>query len=328
MATPTFLVGDPNPIVDLGGDPANPAALPGGGLGRDPNVQQLAGNLVTLNPAGQALAPVTAQGNAAAAPAINLQNIPPGPQFSQAQTQAMTNAGVVPASVIQEIQGGKTPYQTAMEVALRSTDYLQNANVTATKANEFREVAVERLKRIYNRLRSIYPIVENMQQGAAAAQDAQRIAQEAQQALVDLINAVNSQGFISQNQANAMADLASQLSQLNIPQMMAGLVQQINNLSYVLRNELQAQGGAVPPDVVPPVVMTGGRRKRKKAKKSRKKKKKHKGGFKYTRIANSRRSLRMTRRKSLRHKRHHKKHNKKHNKKHKRTKKHRRRKRR
>jgi len=50
------------------------------------------------------------------------------------------------------------------------------------------------------------------------------------------------------------------------------------------------------------------------------KKKKHKGGFKYSRIANSRRSLRMTRRKSLRHKKHHKKH--------KRTKKHRRRKRR
>lgn len=327
MATPTFLVGDPNPIVDLGGDPANLTALPGGGLGRDQNVQQLAGNLVTLNPAGQALAPVTAQGNAAAAPAINLQNIPPGPQFSQAQTQAMTNAAVVPASVMQEIQGGKTPYQTAMEVALRSTDYLQNANVTATKANEFREVAVERLKRIYNRLRSIYPIVENMQQGAVAAQNAQQLAQQAQQALVDLINAVNSQGFISQNQADAMADLASQLSQLNIPQMMAGLTQQINNLSHVLRAELTAQGG-IAPDVVPPVMMTGGRRARKKAKKSRKKKKKHKGGFKYTRIANSRRSLRMTRRKSLRHKRHHKKHNKKHNKKHKRTKKHRRRKRR
>ena len=190
----------------------------------------------------------------------------------------------------------------------------------ANSANQFREVAVERLRRIYNRLQSIIPIVTNMQQNAAAAQNAQQIAQQAQQALVDLINAVNSQGYISQNQADAMADLASQLSQLNIPQMMAGLTQQINNLSYVLRNELQAQGGAVPPDVAPPVVMTGGRRKRKKGKKSRRKKKKHKGGFKYSRIANSRRSLRMTRRKSLRHKKHHKKH--------KRTKKHRRRKRR
>ena len=66
--------------------------------------------------------------------------------------------------------------------------------------------------------------------------------------------------------------------------------------------------------------LVGGRRKRKKGKKTRRKKKKHKGGFKYTRIANSRRSLRMTRRKSLRHKTHHKKR--------KRTKKHRGRKRR
>ena len=38
------------------------------------------------------------------------------------------------------------------------------------------------------------------------------------------------------------------------------------------------------------------------------KKKKHKGGFKYTRLARSRRSLRMSRRKSLR--RQHKKHKK------------------
>ncbi len=307
----------PNQIANLGGDPAAPTPLPDprGIVAIDPNVQPLAGNLVTDNPAGQPLVPVTGA-NAQSAPAIAVQA--QGPQnFTPAQDQAMTN--VAPASVQQEIQGGKTPYQTAMEVALRSADYLQNANLVANSANQFREVAVERLRRIYNRLQSIIPIVTNMQQNAAAAQNAQQIAQQAQQALIDLINAVNSQGYISQNQADAMADLASQLSQLNIPQMMAGLVQQINNLSYVLRNELQAQGG-VPPDVVPPVVMTGGRRKRKKAKKSRKKKKKHKGGFKYSRIANSRRSLRMTRRKSLRHKKHHKKH--------KRTKKHRRRKRR
>jgi hypothetical protein len=312
-----------NPIADLGGDPGAPTPLPDarGIVAIDPNVQPLAGNLVTDNPAGQPLVPVTAPGNAAAAPDIAAQApLQPALPFTQQQTQAMRNAA--PASVMQEINGGKTPYQTAMEVAHTTADYLQNANLVANRANQFREVAVERLRRIYNRLQSIIPIVTNMQQGAAAAQNAQQIAQQAQQALVDLINAVNSQGYISQNQADAMADLASQLSQLNIPQMMAGLVQQINNLSYVLRNELGAQGAIVPPDQPGP--MTGGRRKRKKAKKSRKRKKKHKGGFKYTRIANSRRSLRMTRRKSLRHKTHHKKHNKKH----KRTKKHRRRKRR
>jgi len=154
-------------IGDLGGDPANPTPLPGGGLPIDPNVQPLAGNLVDQNPGGQALVPVTAQGNPAAAPAIAAQA--QGPQFSQAQNQAMEQTA--PASVQGEIQNGKTPYQTAMEVALRSTDYLQNANLVANRANQFREVAVERLRKIYNRLQSIVQIVTNMQQGAAAAQN-------------------------------------------------------------------------------------------------------------------------------------------------------------
>ena len=301
----------PNPIADLGGDPANPTPLPVAGLGIDPNAQPLVGNLVNVGPGGGALVPVTGA-NPQSAPVIPAQGA--GPAFTPAQTQAMTNAA--PASVQQEMaNANKTPYQTAMEVALRSTDYLQNANVTATKANEFREVAVERLRTIFNRLQSINAIVANMQQGAAAAANAQQIAQQAQQALIDLINVVNSQGFINQNQADAMADLASQLSQLNIPQMMAGLVQQINNLSHILRNELQAPGGVVAPDAVPPLLMIGGRRRRKKkAKKTRRKKKK--GGYKFTRAAISRRSLRQSRRKSLRSK----------HKKRKRTKKHRKRK--
>jgi len=309
----------PNLIADLGGDPANPTALPVAGLGPDPNAQPLVGNLVNVTPGGGPLAPLTGA-NAQSAPPIPAQVA--GPAFTPAQTQAMTNAA--PASVQQEIaNANKTPYQTAMEVALRSTDYLQNANVTATKANEFREVAVERLRTIFNRLQSINAIVANMQQGAAAAANAQQIAQQAQQALIDLINAVNSQGFISQNQADAMADLASQLSQLNIPQMMAGLVQQINNLSYILRNELQAQGGVVAPDAIPPLLMIGGRRRRKK-KAKRTRKKKHKGGYKFTRAAISRRSLRQSRRKSL--SRQHTKHKKhKRRKKRKQTKKRRRR---
>lgn len=291
----------PNPIADLGGDPANPTALPGAGLGPEPNAQPLVGNLVNVGPGGGPLIPVTGV-NLQSAPNIAAQVV--GPAFTDAQTNAMTAAA--PASVQQEMAGAnKTPYQTAMEVALRSTDYLQNANVAATKANEFREVAVERLRTIFNRLQSINAIVANMG-------NAQQVAQQAQQALIDLINAVNSQGYINQNQADAMADLASQLSQLNIPQMMAGLVQQINNLSYILRNELQAPGGVVAPDALPPLLMIGGRRRRKKkAKKTRKKK--HKGGYKFTRAAISRRSLRQSRRKSM-------------SRQHKKTKKHRKRK--
>jgi hypothetical protein len=303
----------PNLIADLGGDPGNPTALPGAGLGPDPNAQPLVGNLVNVGPGGGPLAPVIGA-NPQSAPNIPAQLA--GPAFTPAQMQTMTNAAVVPASVIQEMaNANKTPYQTAMEVALRSTDYLQNANVSATKANEFREVAVERLRTIFNRLQSINAIVAQIQQGAGAAQQAQQMAQQAQQALVDLINAVNSQGYINQNQADAMADLASQLTQLNIPQMMAGLVQQINNLSFILRNELQAPGGLVAPDALPPLLMIGGRRKKKKAKRTRKKK--HKGGYKFTRAAISRRSLRQSRRKSLRSKRkrtrkHHKRKRRKH----------------
>ena len=313
----------PNPIIDLGGDPANPTALPVAGLGPDPNAQQLVGNLPTIrpDPAGGPLVPVIGA-NAQSAPPIPAQVV--GPAFTPAQMQTMTNAAVVPPSVIQEMNNAnKTPYQIAMEVALRGTDYLQNANITAGKANQFREVAVERLRTIFYRLQSINAIVAQIQQGAGAAQQAQQIAAQAQQALVDLINAVTSQGFISQNQADAMADLASRLTDLNIPQMMAGLVQQINNLSYILRNELQAPGGVVAPDAIPPLLMIGGRRRRKKkAKKTRRKKKK--GGYKFTRAAISRRSLRQSRRKSL--SRQHTKHKKhKRRKKRKQTKKRRRR---
>jgi uncharacterized protein YunC (DUF1805 family) len=187
------------------------------------------------------------------------------------------------------------------------------SNNIAGKANEFRTVAVQRLREIYGRLLSIKDQVAVMGPAAAAAGNAQA-------ALVELIDAVNAQGYIDPQQAQAMADLATALQGVDIPQMMAGLIGEINQIAntvgVVLGNRNANDQGPVP--------MTGGRRKRKKAKKSRKRKKKHKGGFKYTRIANSRRSLRMTRRKSLRHKTHHKKHNKKH----KRTKKHRRRKRR
>jgi hypothetical protein len=147
-------------------------------------------------------------------------------------------------------------------------------------------------------------------------------AADAQAALVELINEVHRSGMTPQ-QGQAMADLASRLTDLNIPQMMAGLVQQINNLSYILRNELQAPGGVVAPDAIPPLLMIGGRRRRKKkAKKTRRKKKK--GGYKFTRAAISRRSLRQSRRKSL--SRQHTKHKKhKRRKKRKQTKKRRRR---
>ena len=222
---------------------------------------------------------------------------------------ALNPAGPQPAAVPAGTPGGMDAWQLAIQNAQLGANYLQNSNYVAEKANEFRTVAVQRLREIYGRLLSIQDQVAVMGPAAAAAGNAQA-------ALVELIDAVNAQGYIDPQQAQAMADLATALQGVDIPQMMAGLMGEINQIAntvgVVLGNRNANDQGPVP--------LVGGRRKRKKAKKSRKKKKKHKGGFKYTRIANSRRSLRMTRRKSLRHKTHHKKR--------KRTKKHRGRKRR
>ncbi len=231
-----------------------------------------------------------------------------GPDAARANLAALAldPAGAQPAAVpAPAAAAGLDAWQLAIQNAQLGANYIQNSNYVAGKANEFRTVAVERLREIYGRLLSI-------QQLAGAAGNAQA-------ALVELIDAVNAQGYIDPQQAQAMADLATELQGIDIPQMMAGLIGEVNAIAGAVGVT------AGPPRVANaadqgPIPLVGGRRKRKKAKKSRKKKKKHKGGFKYTRIANSRRSLRMTRRKSLRHKTHHKKR--------KRTKKHRGRKRR
>jgi hypothetical protein len=157
-------------------------------------------------------------------------------------------------------------WQSAMRNAQLGTQYIQNSNFIAGKANTFREIAVIRLREIYGRLLSISARAGNA--GAATA--------AAQAALVELINAVNSQGYIQPQQAQAMADLAEQLNQINIPQMMAGVVGEINDIAAavgVLRNEDRVgdDAGSIP--------LVGGRKKKakntrkKQAKKTRKKKK-------------------------------------------------------
>ena len=264
--------------------------------GADPAVDPLAN---PLQPAG-AVTPYAA---------------PAGPNAARPTeaSLALNPAGPQPAAVPAGTPGGMDAWQLAIQNAQLGANYLQNSNNVAEKANEFRTVAVQRLREIYGRLLSIKDRVAVLGPAEAAARNAQA-------ALVELIDAVNAQGYIDPQQAQAMADLATELQGIDIPQMMAGLIGEVNAIAG-------AVGGidAGPPRVANaadqgPIPLVGGRRKRKKGKKTRRKKKKHKGGFKYTRIANSRRSLRMTRRKSLRHKTHHKKR--------KRTKKHRGRKRR
>jgi len=222
-------------------------------------------------------------------------------------------AGPQPAAVPVGTPGGTDAWQLAIQNAELGANYIQNSNYVAGKANEFREVAVIRLREIYGRLLSISAQAALIGPAAAAAA-------QAQAALVDLINAVNAQGYIDPQQAQAMADLAEQLQHVDIPQMMAGLIGEINAIA-------QAVGVVVgnrDPGDTGPVPLQGGRRKKKAKKTCRKK---HKGGYKFTRAAISRRSLRQSRRKSLRSKHKKRKRTRKH-KKRKRTRKHHKRKRR
>ena len=212
---------------------------------------------------------------------------------------------------------GATDYQDALQKVHYLRGYMDDSRDVGRKLAEFRDYALQRLRQIVVRLQSIGRIA-----GAGA---------QAQASLVQLIQQINAAGGPTQAQAQAMANLAAEMQAVDIPAEIEALVTEVNTLAQGL-NAQAANPGANPPTGIqggvaddtganaPPFPLVGGRRKRKKGKKSRKKKKKHKGGFKYTRIANSRRSLRMTRRKSLRHKKHHKKR--------KRTKKHRGRKRR
>ena len=207
---------------------------------------------------------------------------------------------------------GQNAYRDALEKVHYLQGYMDDSRDVGRKLAEFRDYALQRLRQIVVRLQSIRVLA-----GAGG---------QAQASLVQLIQQINAAGGPTQAQAEAMANLAAEMQAVNIPAEIEALVTEVNNLAQALNAQPNNAGppptgvrGGVGADVVP-FPLRGGRRKRKKGKKSRKKKKKHKGGFKYTRIANSRRSLRMTRRKSLRHKKHHKKR--------KRTKKHRGRKRR
>ena len=191
------------------------------------------------------------------------------------------------------------PWQLAIQNAQLGHDYIVNANFVADKANDFRRNVVVRLREIYARLLSISDRARTMGPAAIAAADAQA-------ALVELINEVNRSGMTEQ-QGQAMADLAAQLNLIDIPQMMAGLIGEINAIAQTVGVNIGNRNA----DDVAPVPLAGGRRK-KKAKKTRRKKKK--GGYKFTRAAISRRSLRQSRRKSLRSKHKKRKRTRKHHK--------------
>ncbi len=173
------------------------------------------------------------------------------------------------------INANRDPWVAAFQKARLLNAYINNANFVAGKSNQFRTEMVGRLRQIYFRLITMATVA-----GPAVANAAQ-----AQAALVALINEVNVAGQMDPQQAQAMADLANQLQQINIPRMMSGLVAEINALAAALgvnAENLVAQDNA-------PVPLAGGRKKTQR--------RKHKGGFKFTRMANSKRSLRMATRK-------------------------------
>ena len=279
-------------------------AVPYGALG--PAGAPLGTPLVNITGAGPNIAPaVTA---------------PPGPLPVPAAGANLAALGLPaagapngPAVLNASFPGGMDAWAAAMSNAQLGASTIQNSNVIAEKANDMRKLFFERAEEIYERLITIRNTAAPLQAQAQAAVAARA-------ALVELINAVNAQGYIDPNQAAALHNLANELNNLDIQGIINAVVGEINQLADAvgLARPRPAAGYAVNANDAAANPLVGGRRKRKKGKKTRRKK--HKGGFKYTRLARSRRSLRMSRRKSLR--RQHKKH-----KKHK-TKKHRRRRRR
>ena len=262
-----------------------------------------------IGPAGAALGTplVNIAGAGAGAPAVTA---PPGPLPVPAAGANLAAIGVPaagtpngPAVLGATFPGGMDAWAAAMSNAQLGASTIQNSNVIAEKANEMRRLFLARAQDIYQRLITI-------RQTAAPLRAQAQAAGAARAALVELINAVNAQGYIDPNQAAALHDLANELNNLDIQGIINALIGEINQLADAvgLARPRPAAGYPVNANDAADNPLVGGRRKRKKGKKTRRKKKKHKGGFKYTRLARSRRSLRMSRRKSLR--RQHKKHKK------------------
>lgn len=161
----------------------------------------------------------------------------------------------------------------------RVDGYIQDSTAVATFAEQFRTVVLDRLRKIFIRLQTITGRVQG-QAGAA-------------EALALLVNAIVANNGVTQAQAQQMQDVADNLAGLNIQEELLGLMQVVN--------ELSRQIGLADPtgDGTGALNMTGGRKGRRKKHKKRKK-----GGYKFTRAAISRRSLRMKTRKlkSLTHK--------------------------
>ena len=254
----------------------------------------MAANIIPVNAGLGALGPDAAMAPAApAAPAAVVDAPVPVADGVQADYRGtdipaatMAAAGLAPL--------GAGDFQSALNKVSRLQDYMQNSEDVATKAREFRTILLNRLRQVYWRLRTL--------NNAAGVQH------RAALSLVALVQQINAAGGPTADQAAAMDQLQGELAGLNLGEETSGILGAVNELAQAL-----GLGGPAPPAAAPggplhvddtaPFPMTGaGRGNKRKTHKKHKKRKK--GGYKFTRAAISRRSLRMKTRKlkSLTHK--------------------------
>jgi len=181
---------------------------------------------------------------------------------------------------------GADDYQDALNRVSLLGGYITDADLVRQKAQDFNDFALNRLRQIFKRLQSLGQIAGGNSEAATS--------------LVELVRQINASGGPTLVQVNAMQTLADELSALNIHDEMSGLVDEVNQLAGALNaqagpNGIGVEGGR--PGDQAQFPMQGGRKRKRARKKT--KKKGQKGGYKFTRVANSRRSLRMSRRKSM-----------------------------
>ena len=259
---------------------------------------------------------VNIAGAAAGAPVVTA---PPGPGFVPVAGADLAALGLPaagqpggPAALNPALgfPNGMDAWAAAMSNARLGASTIQNSNLIAEKANEMRRLFIAKSQEIYERLVTI-------RQTAAPLQAQAQAAGQARAALIELINAVNDQGYIDPNQAAALHDLAREMDNLPIQGIINALIGEINQLADAVGLAQPRPGGGFPLNPADNAAnhLVGSRRRKKKTKKKTKNLRKKKGGYKFTRAAISRRSLRQSRRKSLRSKHKKRKRTRKHRKK-------------
>ena len=249
----------------------------------------MAANVIPVNAGLGALGPDAAMAAPAPGPAA-VVNVPvPVLDGVQADyTGANIPAATMAAAGLAPLGAGD--FQNALNKVSRLQNYMQHSEDVATKAREFRTILLNRFRQVYWRLRTL--------NNAAGVQH------RAALSLVALVQQINAAGGPTADQASAMDQLQGELAGLRLGEETSGIFGAVNDLAQALGlpgpgAPAAAPGGPLHANDTAVFPMAGGRRNKRKKHKKRKK-----GGYKFTRAAISRRSLRMKTRKlkSLTHK--------------------------